>query len=200
MVTHDLSSFDIEDRKGLEIVMLTALLSFQDSNEAHHAPPDSTTPSTPSIAAPLFGLVRKSSSQAALPPTPTPVMLVPPPLLNGVDHIAELQAQQGDYNEVTVSEEGIVVDYAQYCLNLLQDSAMLFITVRSSAPEHVPKVLQVVEETKRLRHKAGARLPLIYLLSPVDNTQVSPTITSCTNMCSTIPTPMLQIHGEGHGA
>jgi hypothetical protein len=33
---------------------------------------------------------------------------------------------------------------------------MLFISVRSSEAEHVPKVLQVVHETKRLRHKAGA--------------------------------------------
>lgn len=37
----------------------------------------------------------------------------------------------------------------------LQDEAMLFITVRSSAALQVPKVLQVVEETKRIRHKAG---------------------------------------------
>jgi len=34
---------------------------------------------------------------------------------------------------------------------------MLFITVKSANPEQVPKVLQVVEETKRIRHKAGAQ-------------------------------------------
>lgn len=33
---------------------------------------------------------------------------------------------------------------------------MLFVTLRSSAPDQVPKVLQVVEQTKRIRHKAGA--------------------------------------------
>jgi len=32
---------------------------------------------------------------------------------------------------------------------------MLFISVRSAAVENVPKVLRVVEEIKRLRHKAG---------------------------------------------
>lgn len=32
---------------------------------------------------------------------------------------------------------------------------MLFVTVRSATAAHVPKVLQVVEHTKRLRHKAG---------------------------------------------
>lgn len=39
-----------------------------------------------------------------------------------------------------------------------QDDAMLFVTVKSAAGEQVPKVLQVVEETKRMRHKAG-KLP-----------------------------------------
>ena len=37
----------------------------------------------------------------------------------------------------------------------MQDDAMLFITVKSSEAEQVPKVLQVVEETKRIRYKAG---------------------------------------------
>jgi len=32
---------------------------------------------------------------------------------------------------------------------------MLFVTLRSAAAEQVPKVLQVVEQTKRIRHKAG---------------------------------------------
>ena len=32
---------------------------------------------------------------------------------------------------------------------------MLFITVQTSHVAIVPKVLQVVEQTKRLRHKAG---------------------------------------------
>lgn len=36
---------------------------------------------------------------------------------------------------------------------------MLFITVKSAEAEHVPKVLQVVEETKRIRHKAGSLFP-----------------------------------------
>ena len=33
---------------------------------------------------------------------------------------------------------------------------MLFVTLRSAAAEQVPKVLQVVEQTKRIRHKAGS--------------------------------------------
>lgn len=38
---------------------------------------------------------------------------------------------------------------------------MLFISIRSAAAEQVPKVLQVVEETKRLRHKAGELLRML---------------------------------------
>lgn len=38
-----------------------------------------------------------------------------------------------------------------------QDEAMLFISVRSATVENVPKVLRVVEEIKRLRHKAGTQ-------------------------------------------
>lgn len=37
---------------------------------------------------------------------------------------------------------------------------MLFVTIRSATAVHVPKVLQVVEHTKRLRHKAGTRIKL----------------------------------------
>lgn len=36
---------------------------------------------------------------------------------------------------------------------------MLFITVASATAEQVPKVLQVVEEAKRLRHKNGQNIP-----------------------------------------
>ena len=88
---------------------------------------------------------------------------------------------EGDVNEVSVWEECDVIDYAQYAERLLnvsassyrpiccsarweriergadwvQDEAMLFVSIRSASQVQVPKVLKVVEETKRLRHKAG---------------------------------------------
>ena len=43
-------------------------------------------------------------------------------------------------------------------LIIRQDDAMLFISVRSATVENVPKVLRVVEDIKRLRHKAGTPL------------------------------------------
>jgi hypothetical protein len=46
---------------------------------------------------------------------------------------------------------------------------MLFITVRSASPADVPKVLQVVEHVKRLRHKRGEltmSIPFISRFTP----------------------------------
>jgi hypothetical protein len=46
---------------------------------------------------------------------------------------------------------------------------MLFITVRSGSPADVPKVLQVVEHVKRLRHKRGEltmSIPLVSRFTP----------------------------------
>jgi hypothetical protein len=159
------SSFDIEDRKGLEIVILTALLTFQDSSDVYHGPREEYSPSSPSII-PGIGTRKTSEGPPLPPPKPAPK--------TGVDRIAEMQAIRREINEVSVEDEGAVDDYAQYCANLLQvrkfegtclsecsiflpqDEAMLFITVRSSASIQVPKVLQIVEETKRIRHKAGS--------------------------------------------
>jgi hypothetical protein len=42
---------------------------------------------------------------------------------------------------------------------------MLFISLRSATVENVPKVLRVVEEIKRLRHKAGTYCYVVSLFS-----------------------------------
>lgn len=124
--THGYGSFDIEDRKGLEIVILTALLTFQDSNESYHTPTQEGAAAAAGAAPSTsthFGLGRKVSDQppaanavAAPPPPPPPK----PAYASGVDRIAELQAAKGEYNEVIVEEEGSLRDYAQYCCNLLE--------------------------------------------------------------------------------
>ena len=106
-----MSSFDIEDRKGLEIVILTALLTFQDSSDVYHGSREENSPSSPSTL-PALG-TRKTSEGAPLPP-PKPAPKT------GVDRIAEMQAMRREVNEVSVEDEGNVDDYAQYCANLLQ--------------------------------------------------------------------------------
>ncbi|KAI0763834.1 hypothetical protein BD413DRAFT_202538 [Trametes elegans] len=165
ILDYNLNRFDIEDRKGLEIVILTALLTFQDMNETYHTPSPSTPTETAATLAPgtspglagRLGLSRQpsqilSNAPPAIPPKPAPRV--------GVERVAEMHAVraaqgEGDANEIEVSEECAADDYAAYAERLLEDEAMLFITVRSATAAEVPKVLRVVEETKRLRHKSG---------------------------------------------
>ncbi|KAJ7755750.1 hypothetical protein DFH07DRAFT_821706 [Mycena maculata] len=145
ILDYNLNRFDIEDRKGLEIVILTALMTFQDSNDAYHTPEASSSSIPP----------RGSDNVPTSPITgPTPTPPPKPPKKLGIDRIAEIQALRGQFNEVTVEDEGSIEDYGQYCANLFQDD-MLFVTILSAGADQVPKVLQVVEETKRIRHKAG---------------------------------------------
>uniref|UniRef100_A0A0W0F569 Inhibitor of growth protein N-terminal histone-binding domain-containing protein n=1 Tax=Moniliophthora roreri TaxID=221103 RepID=A0A0W0F569_MONRR len=111
ILDYNLNRFDIEDRKGLEIVILTALLTFQDSNDAYHSSKDNSKASTPVVLTPPTAL---SPSPPPLPPKPDPE--------TGVNRIAEMQAVRGELNEVTVEDEGSIDDYANYCWGLLQVS------------------------------------------------------------------------------
>ena len=70
---------------------------------------------------------------------------------------------------------------------------MLFITVMSSEAVFVPKVLQVVEETKRIRHKSGKQR--LYLPTSFDCFQAYRTKKSCINMYYTIPLSSERAHG-----
>ncbi|KAF8159634.1 hypothetical protein B0H34DRAFT_655404 [Crassisporium funariophilum] len=153
ILDYNLNRFDIEDRKGLEIVILTALLTFQDANEAHHTPDAGVTSPTSNplsrVSSAFIGTAISPSNDLPPPPPPKPAPKT------GLDRIAELQSIKGEYNEIIISDEGTIHEFAEYCNNLLKDDAMLFITVKSAEAEHVAKVLQVVEETKRIRYKAG---------------------------------------------
>lgn len=112
--------FDIDDRKGLEIVILTALLSFQDASDAYHEPntPATATPSTPTTAP--VSTTPSTAAAPALPPKPSPK--------KGVERIAELQMGRGQVNEVTVLKEGAISDYAKLCTRLLQVSILSCLT------------------------------------------------------------------------
>lgn len=94
-------------------MILTALLTFQDQNDDYHTPEPSAA-STPAL-----------SRQVSTPNAPLIVMSPPrpppkPEPKKGVDRIAEMQAIWGDFNEVTVEDEGGVNDYAAYCSGLLE--------------------------------------------------------------------------------
>jgi hypothetical protein len=131
--------FDINDRKGLEIVLLTALLTFQDANEAYH------TPTTPSPLAPadsgpsrpgFFSMSRRVSDSVIAnnsvgnTPLPTPPALPPRPMPKiGVEKIAETQAirvarGEGEVNEIEVGEDASVEDYAHHMEGMLRVSSI----------------------------------------------------------------------------
>ncbi|THG93284.1 hypothetical protein EW026_g7917 [Hermanssonia centrifuga] len=89
-----------------------------------------------------------------------PLLPPRPPPKTGIERITELHMLktlqgEGEANEIEVGLEGSADDYAQYVQRLLEGNGMEFITIRSASASEVPKVLQVVEHTKRLRHKAG---------------------------------------------
>lgn len=119
--------FDIQDRKGLEIVLLTTLLTFQDTNEAYHTP-QTDVPTSP-VRPSLFGTRQVSdpisthsrTESVALPPSLPPK----PAPKTGVERISELHmlraAQgEGEANEIEVGEEGRMEDYAAYAEGLLK--------------------------------------------------------------------------------
>ncbi|KAF8647714.1 hypothetical protein AX16_006550 [Volvariella volvacea WC 439] len=165
ILDYNLNRFNIEDRKGLEIVMLTALLTFRDSNDdgpkespttlnnVSTAPPISRQISDAAAAGGAAGVASGSGPEILQPPT-LPPLPPKPVMMSGADRIAEMQAMKGEINEVTVEEEGDVNDYAEYCCRLFEDDITL-VSIHSAAAEQVPKVILVVEEIKRRRHKAG---------------------------------------------
>lgn len=163
ILDYNLNRFDIDDRKGLEIVILTALLTFQDASDQYHqSPNDNNATSSPAALATTTSALRcfteKTVRKVSGGPTPSPPVPPPKPApKTGVERVAEIQAStgRGEVNEVFVVDECSVKYYARYCARMLQDEAMLFISIRSAGASQVPKVLQVVEETKRFRHKAG---------------------------------------------
>ncbi|KAN0138061.1 hypothetical protein V8E53_003950 [Lactarius tabidus] len=182
ILDYNLNRFEITDRKGLEIALLTTLLSLHDMALANRAPSD------PVILAP--------PSQPEAPPSPPPR----PAPKTGINRIAEMHAMRYEPNEVTVNEEGAIEDYGEYAEDLLADDAMLFITVRSASPADVPRVLQVVDQVKRLRHKRELNQYVVYdaqprapqrikLDDPPANTYTPPT--SLTVHLSKIPMPEL---------
>ncbi|KAF8266153.1 hypothetical protein EI94DRAFT_1733905 [Lactarius quietus] len=143
ILDYNLNRFDIADRKGLEIALLTTLLTIQDMAAANNAPAE------PIVLAPPV--------QPEAPPSPPPR----PAPKTGINRIAEMHAMRYEPNEVTVNEEGTIEDYGEYAEALLADDAMLFITVRSASPADVQRVLQVVEQVKRLRHKREVNAPAL---------------------------------------
>jgi hypothetical protein len=180
-------------QKGLEIVMLSALLTFQDHAEESRGGSSSSS-SLPTGQQPTTPITPHTPRSPGSNPTaittlsdPAPP---PPPPKAAADIIAALQAKEKvrpstlirknmykmadiylkrELNEIIVSDEGEIMDYAQHCCTLLsvrslfppaippsntspsqmQDDNLLFITLLSKSPSEVSKVVAIASATKR---------------------------------------------------
>ncbi|KAJ4494004.1 hypothetical protein C8J55DRAFT_447879 [Lentinula edodes] len=180
ILDYNLDRFEIEDRKGLELVILTALLTFLDSADVNFPSMmvnDERSPVPGVIPPPPGGGRRKSMWTALSPfgsnsrqsvvvtPAPTPPAESTTATSSGVDLIAQLLAPRHVIHEITVYEEGGIEDYAKFCWRLLRDEAIAFITIRSGHSSQVQKVLEVVEATKRLRFEKGPCIELLQFVA-----------------------------------
>ncbi|KAG8691655.1 hypothetical protein FRC11_013671 [Ceratobasidium sp. 423] len=138
---YNLSRFDISDKKGLEVLLVASLLSFQDQSEEYRA--------RAAVAEATSGGLRAYQSSSAGNSTPA---LPPKP---GEALVMKLQSShKHEPNEIVVGSEGAVDEYVDLACNLLQDESMMFIMIRALDPGQVQRVVQVAEETKRTRRRA----------------------------------------------
>ncbi|PVF99867.1 hypothetical protein CPB86DRAFT_783253 [Serendipita vermifera] len=137
LLDYNLNRFDINDRKGLEIVMLGALLSFRDQADDLRSGGDAVSPTS---APPS----RHNSDGPPAVPTKSAAEVV-----SALQSINKVQQ-----NVVIVGDQGHPEDYAKHCVDMLKDESMLYIVIRPQSSEHVAKVIQVAEATKRFYYKS----------------------------------------------
>lgn len=122
---HPVLRFDIDDRKGLEVVLLAALLTFTDHTEGFRDPANQTDPTTAKLTGitpannTINGGGSGSSSRFGLgsPVTTPPAVANVPPLATPTPPRIELTS--GSPNEIFVTEEGTVRQYAEHCAAVL---------------------------------------------------------------------------------
>ncbi|CAE6454880.1 unnamed protein product [Rhizoctonia solani] len=138
---YNLSRFDISDKKGLEVLLIASLMSFQDQSEEYRARAATAEATSGGLRA--YQSSSAGNSTPALPPKPGEALVV------------KLQSShKHEPNEIVVGSEGAVDEYVDLACNLLQDESMMFIMIRALDPSQVQRVVQVAEETKRTRHRA----------------------------------------------
>ncbi|GJJ11351.1 hypothetical protein Clacol_005583 [Clathrus columnatus] len=152
ILDYNINRFDIKDRKGLEIAILTSLLTFSDySEQLKIKPSGNNLLPQPPVTQPLSRSQPPTPSSSSSPPPPPPK-----PVGWGEDQIAILQAkEQRDVNEIVIGDVGVLDDYVRHCVSLLSDETLLYITLRSQSAGNVSKVVQVAEATKRLWYKTS---------------------------------------------
>ncbi|KAL1743225.1 hypothetical protein HDZ31DRAFT_41407 [Schizophyllum fasciatum] len=170
ILDYNLNRFDIDDRKGLEIVLLTSLLTFQDYNIASKAPKGSVpTPATPPRANSADAVVVPQWNTA--PPIPASsaesspgprrrstsmanVVDAPPP--SAISRVAEAERGRSRFSVVRIDDDMNAKGYSQFCCNLLKDDTLMYITIRSSSSKYIDKTMKVAEKTSKAYSKLAA--------------------------------------------
>ncbi|KAG8748407.1 hypothetical protein FRC10_005954 [Ceratobasidium sp. 414] len=159
---YNLSRFDVEDRRGLEVVLVASLLSFQDQSDEYR----SRAAAADAASGGLRAYSRQPSSSGSVPTLP------PKP---GEAMVVKLQSShQREPNEIVVGSEGAIDEYVDLACNLLQDDSMMFIMIRALDAAQVQRVVQVAEETKRTRRRARYEEELHQYLRYEDEKQQAP--------------------------
>ncbi|KAL1684235.1 hypothetical protein EV122DRAFT_200332 [Schizophyllum commune] len=164
ILDYNLNRFDIDDRKGLELVILTALLTFQDYNIAAKAPKGSTsatttpsrTNSADALAAPM---PVTAAAVATSPPSASsiPAHFVDAPPPSAINRVAEAERGRALFSVVRVEDDMNVKGYSQFCCNLLKDDTLMYITVKSSTAKHVDKTMKVAEKVNKNYRKVAKK-------------------------------------------
>ncbi|KAG9102517.1 hypothetical protein FRC06_001893 [Ceratobasidium sp. 370] len=159
---YNLSRFDVEDRRGLEVVLVASLLSFQDQSDEYRSRAAAADAASGGLRA-YSRQPSSSGSAPALPPKPGEAMVV------------KLQSShKHEPNEIVVGSEGAIDEYVDLACNLLQDDSMMFIMIRALDAAQVQRVVQVAEETKRTRRRARYEEELHQYLRYEDEKQEAP--------------------------
>ncbi|KAG8976689.1 hypothetical protein FRB93_012799 [Tulasnella sp. JGI-2019a] len=155
LMDYNLTRFDIDDRKGLEVVMITGLLSFQDqvtgvATQSDSASGTLATPSGTGMLSRLTSFQASNSNNSNANP-------MSPMGQSGDQLVAGLQMREKSQpNEVLVTSLFDVNDYAEYAVKLLNDPNLLYIVIRSQTEDEVSKVVTIASLAKRMRYKGGA--------------------------------------------
>ncbi|GAA5862104.1 hypothetical protein JCM1840_001645 [Sporobolomyces johnsonii] len=153
----------IQDKKGLEIATLLALLSFTDP--LFVLPPSSapsTSPSAPLRATATGASLPSLSPHAAVAPAPpdAPPQPPAPPV-----KLASSGGGKLAINEVAVvdSSGDAFEGYCARCLSLLQDPSLLYLLLFTSSPQLAQTVVKLAETVKRKRYKVSGEEVRLYV-------------------------------------
>ncbi|KAG8854877.1 hypothetical protein FRB96_007277 [Tulasnella sp. 330] len=156
LMDYNLTRFDIDDRKGLEVVIITGLLSFQDQVTGTTVASDSAAVTSAATAGTgmlsrLATFNASSGSGGNTSGVTSPTVQSPGQLVAGLQ-----MREKSQPNEILVTSLFDANDYAEYAVKLLNDPNLLYIIIRSQTEEEVSKVVTIASLAKRMRYKGGA--------------------------------------------